>query len=75
MQVEITENATVYNETLLMIGRNDEDGVGTVTGELKDALTGLPIQDMTYNIRKDWNNTTGAVLETGTLMLQLTNCL
>lgn len=66
MQVEITENATVYNETLLMIGRNGEDGVGTVTGELKDALTGLPIQDMTYNIRKDWNNTTGAVLETGT---------
>ena len=66
MQVEITENATVYNETLLMIGRNGEDGVGTVIGELKDALTGLPIQDMTYNIRKDWNNTTGAVLETGT---------
>ena len=66
MQVEITENATVYNETLLMIGRNGEDGVGTVTGELKDALTGLPIQDMTYNIREDWNNTTGAVLETGT---------
>lgn len=66
MQVEITENATVYNETLLMIGRNGEDGVGTVTGELKDALTGLPIQDMTYNIREDWNNTTGTVLETGT---------
>ena len=66
MQVEITENATAYNETLLMISRNGEDGVGTVTGELKDALTGLPIQDMTYNIRKDWNNTTGAVLETGT---------
>ena len=66
MQVEITENATAYNETLLMIGRNGEDGVGTVTGELKDALTGLPIQDMTYNIREDWNNTTGAVLETGT---------
>ena len=66
MQVQITKNATAYNETLLMIGRNGEDGVGTVTGELKDALTGLPIQDMTYNIRKDWNNTTGAVLETGT---------
>lgn len=66
MQVQITKNATEYNETLLMIGRNGEDGVGTVTGELKDALTGLPIQDMTYNIRKDWNNTTGAVLETGT---------
>ena len=62
MQVQITKNATEYNETLLMIGRNGEDGVG----ELKDALTGLPIQDMTYNIRKDWNNTTGAVLETGT---------
>lgn len=57
MQVQITKNATAYNETLLMIGRNGEDGVGTVTGELKDALTGLPIQvDIQYPQRLEQYN-------------------
>lgn len=60
--VNITENATIYNETFLMlkVGLNTGYANGTIT----NAVSGQTVSDVHITIRLSWNNKTGTVLHT-----------
>ncbi len=64
--VTIAKDQTTYVETLLMIDRRDIGSSGSVGGTVTDAVTGGSVTDATYNVRNNWNNTTGDIVKTGT---------
>ncbi len=65
-RVTIAEDQTTYVETLLMIDRSNNGLFGNVNGTLTDALTGGSVSEATYNVRNNWNNTSGTVVKTET---------
>lgn len=63
---QINRNSQTYIETYMMVSRLDE-GNGNVSGRFIDALTGSTVNDVTYEVRDGWNNTTGAIIESETV--------
>ncbi len=64
-RVTVIKDQSTYAETLLMVDRNNI-GSGTVSGNVTDAVTGGSVSDATYNVRSNWNNTTGNIIISGT---------
>ncbi len=62
----VGRNETKYVETVVMLSRDGQNGSGEVTGEIIDAVTGYTVDDVKYYIRRDWNNTTGSPVDSGT---------
>ncbi|RKQ28560.1 carboxypeptidase regulatory-like domain-containing protein [Oceanobacillus halophilus] len=63
-QVEITSSdTTTYDSELQLVG-DEYAGTGTVAGQIVNALTGNGVAELTIEIRKGKNNTTGEVVET-----------
>lgn len=56
----VAQNESIYVETYLMvIGSNNPDAKGTVSGTISNSVNGLGISDVTLIIRKGWNNISG----------------
>ncbi len=62
----VQSGQTTYVETLIMLDRNENQGEGKVSGDIIDAVSGNLVDDVTYHVRKNWNNTSGDVIDTGT---------
>lgn len=63
-QVEITSaNSTTYDSRLQLVG-NEYGGIGTVSGQITNAVNGIGIPGATIEIRKGKNQTSGEVIET-----------
>ena len=62
----VGRNETKYVETLIMLSRDEQrNGTGSVYGDIINAVTGEELNNVTYYIRKNWNNTSGEVIESG----------
>lgn len=70
IQESVQHGQTTYLETLIMLNRKENNGLGTVKGDIINAVTGNEISDVTYNVRRNWNNTTGDILTSGTVSKQ-----
>lgn len=64
-RVTVIKDQSTYVETLLMIDRSNNGLTGNVSGNITDAVTGGSVSDVTYNVRNNWNNTSGTVINTG----------
>lgn len=54
--VDIARNENTYMETFMMV-KGGEAATGKASGQIKNALTGNGIGDVTLEIRNGWNNT------------------
>lgn len=55
----------IFVETFLMVeGDENSNDQGTIEGYITDAVTGYDLEDVTIQIRKNWNNITGDVIKT-----------
>lgn len=64
MAVTVTPGSTVYAETFLMVYVTGT--VGTTSGIITNAVTGLPVPNVTVRVRSGWNNMRGRVIATTT---------
>lgn len=65
--VSVQKAQTTYTEVFIMVDRNNSNYNGVAEGNIINAVTGEEIDNVTYKVRKNWNNTTGTVIETGTV--------
>ena len=63
--VSVKKNEVTYAEASMMVDRK-KTTEGTVYGNIVNALTGEKLDGVTYEVRKNWNNSLGAPLESGT---------
>lgn len=64
--LNVAANETTYVETLLMIDRaGNLNELGAIQGSITDAVSGFPITNSTYKLRKGWNMQSGQVLTEG----------
>lgn len=61
--ITVSSGQTTYNNVLLMVERNTNEG--TATGQIKNAVTGEGIKDCKYKVRKDWSNRSGDIVQEG----------
>lgn len=64
IKAEVVKNQVTYLESALMVDRNGI-GLGEISGNITNALTGSGISNTKYFLRKGWNNTTGETVATG----------
>lgn len=60
----IQDNEEKFLQTYLLVGQGLPGEKGIAGGKIINAVTGSNISDITLNIRKDWNNTTGDIVTT-----------
>lgn len=58
-------DTTTYDAKLELVG-NEYGGIGTVKGQITNAVNGSGIEEVTIEVRKGKNNTTGEIVETVT---------
>lgn len=64
--VTVQRAQTTYMEAFIMLDRKTNVGEGCIEGEIINAVSGNRISDVAYEVRENWNNTTGTVVESGT---------
>lgn len=63
MEVEVRRGEKRYVELCIMLDREADAGKGTIKGDIIDATTkNMRIENVSCTVRKNWNNTTGAVV-------------
>lgn len=67
MEIEVKPEKR-YVELCIMLDRDANAGEGTISGDIIDATNDkVKVSDVTYTVRKNWNNTTGEVVSAGTV--------
>lgn len=64
MAVTVVSGLTTWNETFLLVSNLLD--FSTVSGSVKNSITGAPVSGVTVTMRANWNNQTGDILETTT---------
>lgn len=62
--VSVKKNEVTYAEASMMVDRKKATE-GTVYGNIVNALTGEKLDGVTYEVRKNWNNSLGTPLDSG----------
>lgn len=62
--MEVSANQITYAESFLMVSR-EETGEGTLSGRFIHSMTGGNVENVTYELRKGWDNVIGETLAEG----------
>ena len=62
--MEVSADQITYAESFLMVSR-EADGDGTLSGRFIHSMTGGNIENVTYELRKGWDNVTGECVAEG----------
>lgn len=66
MEIEVKPEKR-YVELCIMLDRDANAGEGTIKGEIIDATDDkIKVSNVSYTVRKNWNNTTGEAVTSGT---------